>query len=154
MTNVDPDFHYQASPPQPPSSGTTAFRGLTLVCAIGALSGLIDMLVSISTSSRLDNSILMYSVPALIVLSALFLFRTTDKRATCAGIIAFLCSSLAQAGNHWIAGLVTPDYIAAGLAILRVGLFGAYGILLIGGFFFLFTADKMADALRLQLTRR
>lgn len=150
MPNVDPDFHYQQASPKPASIGTTAFRSLALICAIGALAGLIDMLVSIPTSSRLDNSMLLYSIPALVVLSALLISRTDDKRASCAGILAFLISSLAHASNHWMAGLNNPDFIEAGLAIVRAGLFAVYGIMLVSGFFFLVTADKMARSMRIN----
>lgn len=152
MLNVDPDFHFSMPPKRPVTAGTTAFRGLALVCAIGALAGLIDTLVAVPFYSRLSNSILLYSVPALIILVLVFRFRTLDKHATYAGLLAFFLSSSAHASNIWLSNLTDlSSPVEVILGFVRVGLFAIYGLMLIGGFVFLASSDKMAHVLRRRL---
>lgn len=154
MPNVDPDFHYYVSPERPISTGDKAFRGLALVCAVGALAGLTDMLVSISLSNRLDSSILLYSVPTLLILSAILRYRTTNKHATYAGLGAFFISSLAHSTNLWIAELSgLGQFVEVWLAFVRAGLFAIYGLMMVIGFVMLASSDQFAHYLRSQISR-
>lgn len=149
MQNVDPDFHYQACVRQSDTLGGIAFRGLALVCAVGAIAGLIDMLVTIPLNERLNGSVLFYSVPALVALAAAFRFRTIDKHGTYAGMLAFLLSSLAHAGNLWLASLGDVNQIIqVWMAFVRVGLFALYAIMMVAGLFMLATSDMLARDLR------
>lgn len=155
MPNVDPDFHYRPRAIQPETAGSLAFRGLALVCAIIILAGLIDMLVAIPLSKRLDGSVLFYSVPALIILVAVFKFRTIDKHGTLAGMIAFGIASLAHAGNLFLAGLSDMhQFFEVWFAFVRIGLFVIYGIMMVAGFGFLATSDLISRDIRKHFNHR
>lgn len=154
MPNIDPDLHYDTSISQPATMGSTAFKFLTVFCAVAALGALIDIFVSVPMDSRVGNAILAYSVPAMILLSAIFFMRTADKLRTYAGIIAFIISSLAHAIDLWITGFdITSGALLVATGFFRVALFGIYILTLVSAFFFLLSADKMFGELRERMAR-